>query len=160
MRGHGKALLLATVLGLAGCAAPPEPDPVRQALKSLSERAAGRVMDIVELQPPNDQVLLLPPPEVDSELEIDSERFLESLTRALLGATPGPQVLDWHDDMRGDSSPHQWRLMSRLSSTGPRLRLSDRDLLPYRLTLTLQRPDADAAIWQTEIEGAFDASAL
>ena len=159
MRAYAAALLM--TLLLAGCAAPPpEPDPVRQALHNLSERAAGRVMDVAELQPPGDQVLLLPPPEVDSELEIDSERFLESLTRALLGATPGPQVLDLHEGMSGDSSPHQWRLVSRLASTGPRLQLSDRDLLPYRLTLTLQRPDADAAIWQTEIEGAFDASAL
>lgn len=155
------ALSLSTALLMAGCAAPPpETDPVRRALLNLSERAAERVMDVAELQPPSDQVLLLPRPEVDSDLEIDTERFLESLTRGLLSATSGPQVLDWHDDMAGEGSAQHWRLASRLEATSPRLRLSDRDLLPYRLTLTLQRPDAEAAVWQTEIEGAFDATAL
>ena len=49
---------------------------------------------------------------------------------------------------------------SYLEATAPRLRLSDRELMPYRLTLSLYRPDADNALWQTQIEGAFDATAL
>ncbi|MGR2738421.1 hypothetical protein ACUY1T_08220 [Billgrantia sp. Q4P2] len=154
------ALLLLFAL-LAGCAAqPPEPDPIRRALQNLSDRAVARVMNVDALQPPQDQVLLLVSPAVDDSLEIGSERFLESLTRALLGASDGPQVIDWRPAMSGEGGDHQWRMESRLEATAPRLSLSDRDLLPYRLTLSLYRPDAESALWETEIEGAFDATAL
>ncbi|MFQ3788795.1 hypothetical protein [Halomonas sp. A29] len=154
------ALLLSFAL-LAGCAAqPPEPDPIRRALQNLSDRAVARVMDVDALQPPQDQVLLLVSPAVDASLEIGSERFLESLTRALLGASDSPQVIDWRPAMSGEGGDHQWRMESRLEATAPRLQLTDRDLLPYRLTLSLYRPDAESALWETEIEGAFDATAL
>ncbi|PMR75705.1 hypothetical protein [Billgrantia endophytica] len=160
MLRHALILLMALLL-LAGCAArPPEPDPIRRALQNLSDRATDRMMQVDELQPPGDQVLLLVSPEVERSLEIEPERFLETLTRALLSVSPGPQVLDWRPAMAGDGSAHQWRLETRLEATAPRLRLSDRDLLPYRLTLTLYRPDNNGALWQTEIEGAFDATAL
>ncbi|MGR4070380.1 hypothetical protein OCT51_20970 [Halomonas sp. LR3S48] len=158
--------LLVLIALLAGCATqPPEPDPIRRALQNLSDRAVARVMDVDALQPPEEQVLLLVPPQVDADLEIGSARFLESLTRALLGASEGPQVLDWRPAMGGEGGEggdHQWRMESRLEATAPRLRLTDRDLLPYRLTLSLYRSDADAdsALWETEIEGAFDATAL
>lgn len=155
------ALLALVAFLLVGCAAqPPEPDPIRRALQNLSDRAVARVMDVEALQPITDQVLLLVTPEVDSSLEIDGERFHESLTRALLGAGDGPQVLDWRPAMAGEGRNHQWRMESRLEAIAPRLSLSDRDLLPYRLTLSLYRPEADRAVWQTEVEGAFDATAL
>jgi hypothetical protein len=32
--------------------------------------------------------------------------------------------------------------------------------LPYRLSLTLRRPGIDATLWEDEIQGAFDATAL
>ncbi|NIC05179.1 hypothetical protein [Billgrantia bachuensis] len=154
------ALLVLFAL-LAGCAAqPPEPDPIRRALQNLSDRAVARVMDVDALQPPEDQVLLLASPQVDDSLEIGSERFLESLTRALLGASDGPQVLDWRPAMSGEGDDHHWRLESRLEASAPRLQLTDRDLLPYRLILSLYRSDSDSALWQTKIEGAFDATAL
>ncbi|MGL6252075.1 MAG: hypothetical protein ACRC3F_14220 [Billgrantia desiderata] len=153
--------LLALIMLLAGCAAqPPEPDPIRRALQNLSDRAVDRVIQVDALQPPADQVLLLVSPQVDDSLEIDSDRFLESLTRALLGVSDGPQVLDWRPAMAGEGGAHQWRMESRLEATAPRLRLTDRDLLPYRLTLSLHRPDNDGALWQTEVEGACDATAL
>lgn len=152
-------LLLAGLL--LGCAAqPPEPDPIRRALQNLSDRAADRLMHVAEIQPPQEQVLLLDTPSVDTSLSIASERFLENLTRAMLRISDGPQVLDWRPAMAGDSGGHQWRLASRLEATAPRLQLSDRELLPYRLTLSLYRPDADNALWEAEIEGAFDATAL
>ncbi|KAA0010826.1 hypothetical protein F0A17_16585 [Billgrantia pellis] len=155
--------VLVTVLALflVGCAGqPPEPDPVRRALQNLSERAVDRVLQVDSLQPTEDQVLLLVAPEVDDSLGIGSERFLENLTRALLGATDGPQVIDWRPAMSGEGRSRQWKLESRLEATAPRLTLSDRDLLPYRLTLRLYRPDLEDAVWQTAIDGAFDATAL
>ncbi|WP_104203006.1 hypothetical protein [Billgrantia saliphila] len=158
-----RSLALAAMLALflAGCAGqPPEPDPVRRALQNLSDRAVDRVLQVEALQPPEDQVLLLVAPEVDTSLGIESERFLENLTRALLGVSDGPQVIDWRPAMSGEGRSHQWKLESRLEATAPRLTLSDRDLLPYRLTLTLHHPDKEGAVWQTDIDGAFDATAL
>ncbi len=155
------ATILLTALLLVGCATqPPAPDPIRQALQNLSDRAANRVMNVVELQPTQEQVLLLAAPSVDTSLSIAPERFRENLTRAMLRVSDGPQVLDWRPAMAGNSGDHQWRLETQLDASAPRLQLSDRELLPYRLTLSLYRPDADTALWETEIEGAFDATAL
>lgn len=156
------ALLLPTLLLLAGCAAQPDsPETLRQALFGLGERAAERVIEAPPLpRPPADQVLLLATPEVDDALGIGRERFLESLTRALLGSSDGPQVLDWSDAMVEGGGDNQWRLDSRLEADGPRLQLSDRELLPYRLNLALRRPGSDETLWETEIHGAFDATAL
>lgn len=155
------ATVLLAALLLTGCAAqPPAPDPIRQALQNLSNRAADRVMNVAELQPTQEQVLLLATPSVDASLNIASERFLENLTRAMLRVSDGPQVLDWRPAMAGDSGGHQWRLETQLEASAPRLQLSDRELLPYRLTLALFRPDAEGALWETSIEGAFDATAL
>ena len=154
-------LLLAPLL-LAGCAAAPDrPETLRQALFNLGERAAERVMEAPPLpKPPGDQVLLLAAPEVNGELGIGQERFLESLTRALLAVSDGPQVLDWSDSMGDGAGDNQWRLESRLMADGPRLRLSDRELLPYRLTLVLRRPGSDSPQWEESLQGALDATAL
>ena len=155
------ATILLTALLLVGCATqPPEPDPIRRALQNLSDRATDRLLKVAEIQPPQEQVLLLAAPSVDTSLSIAPERFRENLTRAMLRVSDGPQVLDWRPAMAGDSGDHQWRLESRLEATAPRLQLSDRELLPYRLTLALFRPDNAAALWETSIEGAFDATAL
>lgn len=156
------ALLLPILLLLGGCAAQPDrPETLRQALFGLGERAAERVIEAPPLpRPPADQVLLLATPEVDDTLGIGRERFLESLTRALLGTSDGPQVLDWSDAMVEGGGDNQWRLDSRLVADGPRLQLSDRELLPYRLNLALRHPGSDETLWETEIHGAFDATAL
>ena len=55
---------------------------------------------------------------------------------------------------------NQWLVDSRLIADGPRLTLSDRELLPYRFELRLRRPGDGAALWSTVISGAFDADAL
>ncbi|MEQ5800576.1 hypothetical protein [Halomonas sp. H10-9-1] len=147
---------------LAGCAAPPErPDSsIRQALFNLGERAAALVMSAPNLpQPPSDQVLLLARPEINASLGIENARFNESLVRALLAISDGPQVLDWNTSLT-DSSDNQWRLESRLMADGPRLSLSDRELLPYRLTLTLRHPGEEATRWEESLQGALDATAL
>ncbi|MBB3190187.1 hypothetical protein [Halomonas cerina] len=155
--------LLAAVLLLAGCAELQDAGPitVRQALFGLGERAAERVAEAPPLpQPPIDQVLLLAMPEVDTTFSLAPERLLESLTRALLGLEPGPQVLDWGPSLAQGGGENQWRLDSRLVADGPRLTLSDRTLLPYRLQLSLRRPGGDRPLWSTELAGALDASAL
>lgn len=155
-------LLLPILLLLAGCTAQPDrPETLRQALFGLGERAAERVIEAPSLpRPPADLVLLLAPPEVDDTLGIGRERFLESLSRALLGTSGGPQVLDWSDAMVEGGGDNQWRLDSRLVADGPRLQLSDRELLPYRLSLSLRRPGSDEMLWEGTIHGAFDATAL
>lgn len=154
------ALLLPMLL--IGCAAAPDrPETLRQALLNLGERAADRVMQAPALpHPPGDQVLLLANPEVNGELGIGQERFRESLTRALLAVNDGPQVLDWTASMGKGGGANQWRLESSLVADGPRLRLSDRELLPYRLTLVLRRPDGESVMWEESLQGALDASAL
>ncbi|MCW4151990.1 hypothetical protein OM427_20945 [Halomonas sp. 18H] len=154
--------LIALMLMLAGCAAKPQgPETVRQALFGLGERAAEQLASASPLPKPHaDLVVLLATPEVDPALGITSESLMESLTRALLGLEAGPQVLDWRSAIAGDAGGNQWRLDSRLTASGPRLTLSDRELLPYRLTLNLRRPGQDASHWQSHIDGALDASAL
>ncbi|SDN93429.1 hypothetical protein SAMN04487957_102430 [Halomonas shengliensis] len=154
-------LALASLVLLAGCAGSPErPDPVRQALFNLGERAAERVMAAPTLpRPAGDQVLLLANPEVNAGLGIGEARFRESLVRALLAVGDGPQVLDWGDGLSAGGD-NQWRLESRLVADGPRLSLSDRELLPYRLTLTLRRPGEERALWEESLQGALDATAL
>ena len=86
--------------------------------------------------------------------------MLESLTRALLAVSDGPQVLEWRDAMAEGGGDNQWRLDSRLEADGPRLQLSDRELLPYRLSLELRRAGNGEPAWHSEISGALDATAL
>lgn len=155
--------LVMTVLLLTGCATggPEHPQTVRQALFGLGERAAERVGEAPPLPSPlTDEVLLLATPEVDAGLGVGSDRLLESLTRALLGLEQSPQVLDWQPALSRGAEANQWRLDSRLIAAGPRLALSDRTLLPYRLQLTLRRPGSDTPLWQAQLDGALDASAL
>ncbi|MDN3556039.1 hypothetical protein [Halomonas maura] len=158
-------LLLPLLLLLVGCAgawdAPDAPQTIRQALLGLGKRAAETVETTSPLpRPAADQVLLLAMPEVDPDLQVDDTRLLESLTRALLGIDRGPQVLDWQPALSEGAGRNLWRLDSRLMASGPRLTLSDRQLLPYRLRLTLRRPGSETAVWETHIDGALDASAL
>ncbi|MBB3184464.1 hypothetical protein FHR95_002037 [Halomonas fontilapidosi] len=157
-----RLMVVLAILLLAGCAAAPEqPTTLRQALFGLAERAAEKLMASPPMPSPAvDQVLLLARPEVDHALGLSDERVLESLTRALLAVSDGPQVLEWRDAMAEGGNDNQWRLESRLAANGPRLALSDRELLPYRLSLELRRTGSDAPDWRGEISGALDATAL
>lgn len=147
---------------LSACASKSErPQTVRQALLALGERAADEVIKAPQLpQPQYDQVLLLATPEVDSALGITPQRLLEGIARGLLGVDQGPQILDWAQELPENNNSNLWRLDSRLESTAPRLTLSDRELLPYRLDLRLRRPGSKTALWQTSLDGALDADAL
>lgn len=152
---------LLTIL-LSACAGTPDrAQTARQALLALGERGAAEVLKAPPLpQPQYDQVLLLATPEVDSELGITPQRLLEGIARGLLGVDQGPQILDWAQELPENNNSNLWRLDSRLESTAPRLTLSDRVLLPYRLNLTLRRPGSKTALWQTNLDGALDADAL
>jgi hypothetical protein len=155
-------LTLGLALLLAGCATAPErPETLRQALVGLGERAVARLTETGGLPSPrNEQVLLLGMPEVEATLGVEGERLLESLSRALLGLPDSPQVLDWRAGMANGVGDNQWRLETRLTAEGEPLSLSDRRLLPYRLTLRLSRQGDREALWEEEILGAFDATAL
>ena len=154
-------LLLLTIM--VGCASQPErPTTQRQALFGLGERAAEAA--IVEPKWPiliTDVVFLLPRPDIGEALQVDTEHFRETLTRALLAYDEGPQVLNWTPDMADAAMPdNQWLLESQLSASGPALRLSDRELLPYQLELTLRRAGDSAPYWEKTLRGALDATAL
>ncbi|MCA0915731.1 MULTISPECIES: hypothetical protein [Halomonas] len=150
-------------LWLSGCAGAPErPDSLRQALLGLGHHAAEQVAQAPPLAetPLIDQVLLLSPPNVDERLSLSVARVQESLTRGLLAIDDGPQVLDWQPGDTPAADTQQWLIDSRLIADGPRLRLSDRELVPYRFELRLRRPGDGAALWSTVLNGAFDADAL
>ncbi|MEQ5766084.1 hypothetical protein NFH98_00515 [Halomonas sp. H33-56] len=156
-------LALVLLVWLAGCASAPErPETLRQALLGLGQQAAERVAEAPALAGETlaDQVLLLSPPKVDERLELGVGRVQESLTRGLLAIDDGPQVLDWQPGDTPAADTNQWLVDSRLIADGPRLTLSDRELLPYRFELRLRRPGDGAALWSTVISGAFDADAL
>ncbi|GHC34310.1 hypothetical protein [Aidingimonas halophila] len=160
-RPWGLAGLLS--IWLSACAtSPDQPTDLRQALLGLSERASEAVLeDPVWSRPTQDIVLLLAEPDIDNTLSLDTERFTETLTRALLGRSEGPQVLNWQPLMAETELPdNQWLLASRLEADGPPLKLSDRELLPYRLTVELKRPGESDPRWSREFSGAFDATAL
>jgi len=160
--------VLAILWLMAGCASTPEAPPtLRQALLGLSDRAAALVLaqpawSQADTSAGQDIVLLLGETHVNASLGITPERFGESLSRALLAAPQGPQVLDWMPSMttRESDNANLWLLESRLEPDGPRLTLSDRDLLPYRLTLALRHPGDDEIRWQRMVSGAFDTTAL
>lgn len=154
---------LLLVLLLSGCAGTPDaPTLLRQALFNLSENATATLLDKpVWSRSTSDVVILLAEPEVDGDLGISEQRFTESLSRALLAPIDGPQVIDWAPEMQDNASPdNHWLLEARLNADGPRLTLSDRELLPYALHLRLRRPGDSEAQWQETLYGAFDATAL
>ena len=152
-----------SLLIVVGCAGQPEqPTTQRQALYGLGERAAEATIAEPDWPTPvTDIVFLLARPDIDSILGVDIEHFRETLTRALLAHELGPQVLNWTPAMADTSIPEsQWLLESYLSASGPVLRLSDRELLPYQLKLALRRPGDSAPRWEQTLRGALDATAL
>ncbi|MHB0774765.1 hypothetical protein [Halomonas sp. WWR20] len=154
---------LIVMLWLVGCASVTDrPQTVRQALHGLSQRAADELLT----HPPwssagQEVVLLVVAPDVDEALGISTERFREALTRALLAAPEGPQVLDGAPGREQGTTPdNQWLLTSQLHASGPALGLSDRTLQPYQLEMTLRRLGEHEPGWQRRLTGAFDTSAL
>ncbi|QJQ95483.1 MULTISPECIES: hypothetical protein [Halomonadaceae] len=157
------AAVVMLCLLLAACAGAPErPATLRQALFGLSERASARLLEQPVWQRPTaDIVLLLAEPEIEARLHIDGQRFSESFTRSLLAQPDSPQVLNWTPEM-GETGmlDNQWLLESQLVADGPLLRLTDRELLPYQLTVTLRRPGEPLVQWEAHLQGALDVTAL
>ncbi|MGC3873905.1 hypothetical protein ACPF7Z_11615 [Halomonas sp. GXIMD04776] len=145
---------------LAGCTSAPQTPPQRQALYGLGERAAETVVNEPDWTAA-DIVLLLARPDIETSLDVDTDYFRETLTRALLAQNDGPQVLNWVPSMADASTPeNQWLLKTRLLAEGPAITLSDRELRPYRLELALYRPGNATPRWHWSIDGALDISAL
>jgi len=155
--------VIALCLLLAGCAGVGDapPDDMRQAVYGMSDQAAEALLE----SPPwsgdtQNMVVMLAPPKIDATFNISTARLTETLGRALLALEDGPQVLNWTPGMMDDNAPdNHWILESHLNGNGV-IRLSDRELLPYRLEITLRRPGNDAVSWRATLSGALDASAL
>ncbi len=156
-------LVLLTLL-MAGCAGMNnEASRHRTPLESLGETAAIEVLK----EPPwqgttASRVILVTPVQADADFGAQADaRFNDALTRRLLSARHGPQVLSVADaPAQADATANQWRLFSRLQAPLGAITLSDRKLYPYTLTLTLRRGDSDDIWWQQEIDGALDERGL
>ncbi|GHC24612.1 hypothetical protein GCM10010082_16540 [Kushneria pakistanensis] len=135
----------------------------RTPLENLGETAALEVLD----EPPwqgatGSRVILVTPVQADVDFgEQADARFNDALTRRLLSARQGPQILSVADaPAQADAPSNQWRLFSTLQAPLGAITLSDRKLYPYTLTLTLKRGSSDDIWWQQEIDGALDERGL
>ncbi|WP_456268981.1 hypothetical protein M1D97_01530 [Kushneria sp. AK178] len=148
------------MLMLAGCAGMDrDPSRHRTPLENLGRTAAA---DVLKEAPWPDEagnrVILVIPVQADADFGRRADaRFNDALTRHLLSARDGPQVLSVaRAPAQADAPANQWRLFSLLEAPLGTITLSDRQLYPYTLTLTLRRGDSDDIWWQREIDGAFD----
>lgn len=152
-------VLLGLLTGCMGLDQVPRAE--RDPIYGLGQSAARLIAEQPWSPPLAQQVLLLAPPKVDAMLDTQPGALNEALTRALLSLQDGPQVLNWNNDHSGIAS-HQWRLETLLEASGIPLKLSDRTLQSYQLTLTLVR---STGVERNEIRtltlnGAFDQAAL
>ena len=161
MRWISVALL---TLLMAGCAGMDSDDSRhRTPLENLGQTAA---VDVLKAPPWTDdtrnRVILVTPVEADAVFGKQADaRFDDALTRRLLSARHGPQVLTVTEaPAQPDAPDNQWRLSSRLQAPLGAITLSDRKLYPYSLILTLRRSDSDDIWWQKTIDGALDALGL
>ncbi|WP_457808963.1 hypothetical protein [Kushneria sp. EE4] len=155
-----QAFIVLLSLVMAGCAGQDgDPSRHRTPLENLGQAAATEVLREPPWQDdPQSRVLLVTPVQADADFgEQADARFNDALTRRLLSARHGPQVLSVTEaPARSDAPANQWRLSSHLRAPLGAITLSDRRLYPYALTVTLQRGDSDDIWWQKEIDGAFD----
>ncbi|REC93682.1 hypothetical protein [Kushneria indalinina] len=154
------ALPVLLTLVMAGCAGV-ENDLSRHRtpLENLGQTAATDVLkEPAWPDDPSNRVILVTPVQTDTDFgEQADARFNDALTRRLLSARHGPQVLSVTEAPAQAGTPaNQWRLSSMLEAPLGAITLSDRKLYPYTLTLTLRRGDSDDIWWQKEIDGAFD----
>ena len=92
------------------------------------------------------------------DAQVDGPRLRNALVRAILQLNNMPHVVGWAPrNEESELAAPLWRLDSHFSAFPP-ITLSDRQLFPYRLSLTLQRPDQ--AEHTVTLSGAFDSQAL
>ena len=155
--------------GLAGCSLwPTESEEVRQrdAVQRLGVDALNQLF-----VPPKDALLsrddmvLVARPVIEPvaaqlpiDAQVDGPRLRNALVRAILQLNNMPQVVGWAPrNEESELAAPLWRLNSHFSAFPP-ITLSDRQLFPYRLSLTLQRPHQ--AEHTVTLSGAFDSQAL
>ena len=155
--------------GLAGCSLwPTESEEVRQrdAVQRLGVDALNPLFVPLEgaLLSPDDMVLVARPAidpvaaTLPIDAQVDGPRLRNALVRAILQLNNRPQVVGWAPrSEESELAAPLWRLDSHFSAFPP-ITLSDRQLFPYRLSLTLQRPHQ--AEHTVTLSGAFDSQAL
>lgn len=166
----GRWMSLALVMGgLTGCSLwRTESEEVRQrdAVQRLGVDAITRLFDPAEqVSLSGDNLVLVARPDIDPvtaklpiDAQVDGPRLRNALVRAILQVKDMPQVVGWAPrDEEIELAPPLWRLNSHFSAFTP-ISLSDRQLFPYLLSLTLQRPDQPPHT--VRLSGAFDSQAL
>lgn len=166
--GYGFALGL--LIGcLSGCSLwRTESEEVRQR-DAVQRLGVDAVTQLFATMPPmtlapGDMVLVARPDiapvavKLPVDAQVDGPRLRNALVRAILQIKDMPQVVGWapRDEEVELASP-LWRLNSRFSAFPP-ISLSDRQIFPYLLTLSLQRPDRPEHAMT--LSGAFDSQAL
>ena len=145
-----------------------DPEQVRQrdAVQRLGVDSVARLFNKTTLPPlsSNDTVLVARPEiapasvRLPAEAQVDGPRLRNALVRALLQLDDMPQAVGWAPQREeAELAAPLWRLDSQFSAY-PAILLSDRQLFPYRLTLTLRRPDQTPRTMT--LSGAFDSQAL
>lgn len=165
-----QCVVIGAVLGcLSGCSLwHTESEEVRQrdAVQRLGVDAMTQIFDPAgHLALSKDDLVLVARPDIAPvvtklpvDAQVDGPRLRNALVRAILQLKDMPQVVGWapHNENTGLAAP-LWRLDSHFSAFPP-ISLSDRQLFPYLLMLTLQRPDQPGHT--VTLSGAFDSQAL
>lgn len=138
----------------------------RDAVQRLGVDGVARLLDRAAVPAlSEDDMILVARPEITASLtrlpekaRVDGPRLRNALVRAILQLKHMPQVVGWapRNEAAALALP-LWRLDSQFSAY-PAISLSDRQLYPYRLVLTLHRPDRTPRV--LTLSGAFDSQAL
>ncbi len=148
-------LLAALLSGCAGMSG--SSDSQRPPLERLGARAARAVIEGAGSEQP--MTLQMAPLEADAAFGADAARRLDNaLTRALLALPNGPQLIPAFvgpDDL-AQLPADQWLLTSTLRAPSQALQLTDRQLQPYRLLLSLYRGGSATPFWQRTLEGVLE----
>lgn len=165
-----QCVIISTVMAcLSGCSLfYTESEEVRQrdAVQRLGVDAVAQMFEAAEHPTlSTDDMVLVARPDIapvaaklQVDAQVDGPRLRNALVRAILQLKDMPQVVGWAPlNEETELATPLWRLDSRFSAF-PAISLSDRQLFPYLLTLTLQRPGRPEH--SVTLSGAFDSQAL
>lgn len=169
-RHYGRGFAVSLLAGcISGCALwHTESEEVRQrdAVQRLGVDAITQLFDAPrQVALSTDDMVLVARPDITPvtvklpvDAQVDVPRLRNALVRAILQLKDMPQVVGWAPrNEEVELAPPLWRLDSRFSAFPP-ISLSDRQLYPYMLSLTLLRPDRPQHT--ITLSGAFDSQAL